>query len=157
MIEVAKGLYVGSDTDYKMLPQKHLWGIVHCAKEPYHREALGYKTQGAPKVHPEYLVARRGDRLCLNLVDTDNAEFISGLLVGEAIRFIDTQLTPSHKVLVHCNQGQSRGPGIALAYMAPNLPSTFTAAEAAFKRLYPPYAPRAGIRGWLEANWETLR
>ena len=37
-----------------------------------HRDALGYSGKAAPKGHPEYLLARRENRLILNLVDAND-------------------------------------------------------------------------------------
>jgi hypothetical protein len=33
--------------------------------------------------------------------------------------------------------------------------SNFLEAEAAFRKLYPAYNPKAGIRGFLIANWSA--
>ena len=48
------------------------WLVVHACKELYHRRELGYRSNGAPKKHPEYLMARRENRLILDLVDAPN-------------------------------------------------------------------------------------
>jgi hypothetical protein len=57
MIEVTRNLFVGNNNDYNLIQSESDWAIVHACKEPYHRNALGYSGQGAPKEHPEYLVA----------------------------------------------------------------------------------------------------
>lgn len=63
MIEVAKNLFVGNQNDYENLVKlRNDFSVVHACKEPYHRKVLGYSGRGAPKNHPEYLIARRGDR-----------------------------------------------------------------------------------------------
>src|SRR6185369_59606 len=151
MHEVSKNLWVGSQHDLTNLPED--WSVVHAAKEPWHREAVGYTTQGAPVQHPEYLVALRGNRLCLNLVDADDPKFIHSGVMRQAINFIAEQLALDTQVLVHCNQGGSRGPGVAMAYLAPQLDREFEAAEQTFIKLYPNYAPHPGMRGWLRSNW----
>jgi len=156
MIEVMPKLWVGSDQDYHGLRPAEAWAVVHASKEPYHREALGYKTLGAPKAHLEYLVALRGNRLCLNMVDIDDPKWISPFMINSAISFIQERLKSNWSVLVHCNQGGSRGPGVAMAYMAHVLPPEFDEAEREFTKLYPAYAPRAGIRGYLMNNWDLL-
>ena len=43
MIEVASGLWVGSQADFEALPEDHSLAIVHACKEPHHRAALGYR------------------------------------------------------------------------------------------------------------------
>jgi predicted protein tyrosine phosphatase len=62
-------------------------------------------------------------------------------------------------VLVHCNQGMSRSPAIGLLYLAKytdQLPkSSFAEAEAAFRKLYPPYNPAPGVRGFMFQNWSA--
>jgi hypothetical protein len=57
MIEVYSKLFVGDELDYeRKVSHQTGWATVHACKEPYHREALGYSSRGAPKDHPEYLV-----------------------------------------------------------------------------------------------------
>jgi len=72
MIEVYLNLFVGDQSDYEInVATQEGWAVVHACKEPYHRQALGYRVRGAPKDHPEYLVARRGNRLILNIVEDE--------------------------------------------------------------------------------------
>src|SRR5712692_8177662 len=154
MIEVYSKLFVGSEWDYEhTVSRQSGWAIVHACKEPYHRQALGYRTPGAPRNHPEYLVVRRGNRLILNIVDADNPLFFAKEMINQALDFIDQQRADELNVLVHCNQGESRGPSIALLYMAARLHALPTgaleSAEQEFKELYPKYSPGVGIRGHL--------
>jgi predicted protein tyrosine phosphatase len=133
--------------------------VVHCAKEPYHREALGYTSRGAPKDHDEYLFAKRDDRLMLNLVDVDDPKYIRPEIVDTALDFIADHLAEGKRVLVHCNQGMSRGPSIAFAYLARAglvAGKTHGAAEECFKGLYPDYAPARGMREYLIENWDEI-
>jgi hypothetical protein len=53
-----------------------------------HRQALGYGGRGAPQSHPEYLFARRENRLLLNLVDVADPSFIRRELIDAALSFI---------------------------------------------------------------------
>jgi hypothetical protein len=159
MIEVYPGLHIGDERDYE-LRVKHQdgWRVVHACKEPYHRKELGYRGRGAPKDHPEYLVARRDDRLILNLVDAPDPAYIPKEIVDAALDFIGESLRSGHKVLVHCNLGESRSPAIGLLYLAaftsaiPN--ASLEEAESAFLKIYPGYRPGAGIRGFLEQHWD---
>ena len=49
MIEIYPNLYIGHQGDYEYLVQgQDGWAVVHACKEPYHRDLLGYTTQGAP-------------------------------------------------------------------------------------------------------------
>jgi hypothetical protein len=158
MIEVCSNLFVGHQGDFEyQVDGREGWAVVHACKEPYHRIVLGYTTQGAPKGHPEYLFAVRGDRLYLNLVDVDDPTYIHEELVEAAITFIHEKLAAGKKVLVHCNQGESRGPGIAFLYLlrhTPALPKTSLAdALAVFQRIYPAFHPGPGIAGYIAAHW----
>lgn len=158
MKEVHSHLYVGSNADYLDMLFQEGWGVLHACKEPYHRNALGYTGRAAPKLHPEYLFALRGDRCALNLVDADDPAFIPPAVIEAALGFIDGHMAVGHKVLVHCNQGQSRAPSVALAWLAGEraVPQDHEAAIQAFTKLYPDYRPNAGVAGYLKANWSDL-
>ncbi|MEX2409780.1 MAG: dual specificity protein phosphatase [Candidatus Paceibacterota bacterium] len=158
MTQIHKNLFVGNETDYEFKVKNHeVWSVVHACKEPYHQQALGYSGRGAPKDHSEYLIAKRGNRLILNLVDADNPAYIPKEIIDEALSFIDEQLSNGHKVLVHCNQGQSRSPGIGLLYLAKEgiiNKNSFEEALAEFEEIYPEINMVGGMRGFLEENWE---
>jgi predicted protein tyrosine phosphatase len=158
MIEIYPRLFVGTEIDYETIVRdQDGWWVIHACKEPYHRQLLGYRGRSAPKSHPEYLVARRGNRLFLNLVDADDPEFIPRQIIDASLSFIQDALQSGGRVLVHCNQGESRSPAIGLLYLAMYtdiLPrGTLAEAEARFRQLYPVYNPKGGMRGFLEANW----
>lgn len=159
MREVAPGLFVGSQYDYEAIKDEDGWAVVHACKEPFHRAALGYTGRGAPKDHDEYLFARRGDRLMLNLVDVDDPQYVRPEIIDAALDFIADCLADGKKVLVHCNQGASRGPSIGFAYLAKRgdfTGETHGAAEEAFKTMYPDYAPAKGMREFLRDNWSEI-
>lgn len=120
MIEVHPQLFVGSESDYELGRVQFTkgWAVVHACKEPYHRQALGYSGRASAKTHPEYLIARRGNRLILNLVDAPDPAYILDEIMDAAVEFIHSQLAGGQRVLVHCNQGLSRSPGIAILYLA---------------------------------------
>jgi predicted protein tyrosine phosphatase len=159
LIEIHPQLFVGSESDYEMGKGRfgEGWAIVHACKEPYHRQVLGYSGRAAPKSHPEYLIARRGNRLILNLVDAADPAYIPDEIMDSAIAFIHAELSTGQRVLVHCNQGLSRSPGIAMLYLATHTDrvsrDSFESAVAAFRAIYPPFAPAPGIAGWLFQRW----
>ncbi len=157
MIEIYPNLWIGAEQDYEFSVKGNPgWNVVHACKEPYHRRELGYATRGAPKGHPEYLIARRDHRLILNLVDAPNPAFIPKEIIDAAIQCIHASLTNGMKVLVHCNLGESRAPGIGLLYLVmytDKLPKEFMKAEQAYRLIYPLYNPSTGIRGFLLRNW----
>jgi len=94
----------------------------------------------------------------LNIVDADNPGFFAKSMIDQALDFIEQQYSEELNVLVHCNQGESRGPSIALTYMAARLQAlpneSLEAAEQPFKTLYPYYNPKPGIRGHIKQYWQ---
>ena len=152
MTEIHKNLFIGNENDYEFkVKNQEGWSVVHACKEPYHRQALGYSGRGAPKDHPEYLIAKRGNRLILNLVDANNPAYIPKEIIDEALSFIDEQLGKGQKVLIHCNQGQSRSPGIGLLYLAKEgiiRNDSFQGALKEFRGFYPGINMAGGMRGF---------
>jgi len=159
MIEIPPNLYVGNQDafDYQVKGRDG-WAVVHACKEPYHRDLLGYTTRGAPKDDPEYFFAERGNRLYLNLIDVPNPAYIPKEIIDKAISFIHEKLSEGLKVLVHCNQGESRSPGIGFLYLLKHtdaLPKTsLDDALATFRQVYPAFSPSRGISGFIAAHWE---
>ena len=78
-------------------------------------------------------------------------------IVDAALNFIEKGLVAGLRVLVHCNQGESRGPSLGLLYLAARTDalhrSTLEAAEAKFRQLYPSYLPKEGMRSFLRIHW----
>lgn len=157
MIEIIPNLFVGSKADEQRIRGQAGWFFIHACKEPYHRQALGYTGRAAAKTHLEYLIARRNARLILNLVDVDDPSYIAPEIVDAALDAIRDNI-PHTKILLHCNQGQSRSPSIALLYLVKHtdlLPqSAVNAALEAFRAIYPPFAPAGGMAGYIQANWQ---
>lgn len=159
MKEVIEGLFVGNENDVGEIELREL-AIVHACKEPFHRQLLGYTGRGAPKDHPEYLWAERGNRLYMNIVDAPKSIFFDKSLIDKALDFIHEKLNQGLKVLVHCNEGFSRSPSIALLYLVKHgliEGNTLEDAEAEFLKLYPEYNPGAGIRGFVKEHFEEYR
>ncbi len=162
MIEVYPNLFAGSQDDYeRRVKHEPGWCVVHACKEPYHRAALGYSGRAAPRTHPEYLIARRGHRLILNLIDAADPAYIPKEIVDAALEFIRDGLREGMRVLVHCNQGESRAPTLCLLYLLRETNAiTAQTPEAAihqFSRLYPPYNPAGGLRGFLCQQFQVYR
>lgn len=159
MKNVYGNLFVGSGEDFEKLKNEPDWFFVQAAKEPWHRQALGYTGRSAPKEHKEYLIAERASHLILNMVDTDSPDYFSAGMFKRAMAFIDAALAGDKKVLVHCNQGESRGPSLALTYLASiGILGNSSAKQAVqqFVTLYPSYNPKAGVAKFLEKEWENL-
>lgn len=152
MKEVARNLFVGDAADYASVCDNPEWFIISAAKEPWHRYAVGYSGRAAAKDDPEYLMAKRDNHLILNLVDANDPAYVSDQIIDAALDAIDEHIG-TQKVLVHCNQGGSRSPTIAMLWLAErgelrgvepdSIPDKFTA-------LYPAYLPAKGM--WLYAR-----
>ncbi len=158
MIQITSHLHVGGDGDYEAAAAQG-WAIVSAAKEPHHRAALGYTGKGAPADHPEYRAALRGNHLILNWVDGVLAQFYRREELLLAAGFLQSHLGPyslqATQVLIHCNQGQSRAPSLALYWLHLTDPDYIhhEPAEARFRELYPPYSPADGIREFIKSQW----
>jgi len=163
MREVFKNLYCGKEIDFNIkkinfgtISQVHGWAIVHAAKEPYHRQFVGYTTRGCPKDSPEYLWAERGNRLALNIVDAPSSSFFDKRMIDKALDFIEQKLGEGLKILVHCNEGMSRSPSICLLYLIKHgiiKGDTLEDCEAEFMKVYPEYNPGPGMRGFVKEHW----
>ena len=157
MIEVVKNVYVGDLIDAQFgWKCRDNWGFIHCAKDPWHRQFVGYSGRGCPKDSSEYLYAIRGNAIALNIVDVDNPDFFDKEMIKMAIAFACEH--EDKKLLFSCNKGESRSPSIAMLYLAitGKIPggNDFDGVEKAFKRLYSQYNPSNGIRTHLKTNWE---
>jgi len=162
MIEVYPRLFIGSEADYeRTVKHQGDWWVVHACKDPYHRQLLGYRGRGAPKNHPEYLVAKRGKRLFLNLIDADDPAYIPKQIIDTALHFIDKALKAEGRVLVHCNRGESRAPAIGFLYLLKHTheikADDFANAEAEFRKIYPGYTPARGMRTFVRRECEKMR
>ncbi|MEA3588160.1 dual specificity protein phosphatase family protein [Pseudidiomarina sp. 1APP75-27a] len=156
MIEVHPNLFVGNEADASISLRESDWYIIHACKEPFHRQALGYSGRAAPKNHPEYLIARRDGRLVLNLVDVPDPAYIAKEIMDAAVEAIAENISQK-KVLVHCNQGMSRSPTIALLYLLKHTNQLNSGSLrnilASFKAKYPAYNPAGGVAGFVERYW----
>lgn len=158
MIEVNKDIFVGTDNDCVFNPPEGL-AIIHACKYPCHSKAVRYKGS-LPKTHPNYLILERGNHLFLNMVDMDQelSPIYTNPIMKAAIQFIDEKIL-TNKIFIHCNQGQSRSPSIALVYLANKgiiNNTSFNGAFQDFIKLYKIYLPGKGIGMYLNRNWQTL-
>lgn len=127
--------------------------IIHAAKEPWHRAAVGYTGQGAP-LGPEYLSTRRKNSLILNLIDPQRGNLIPQGLIDSVLVEITTRLKAGEKIFLHCNKGESRAPSIAFLYWLSQLnsklagdPKEMEKLIEEFTLLYPSFNPS---KGWKE-------
>ncbi len=164
MQELAPKLFVGNQADFDQLDQFGTqWSVVFAARDPWHRKLLGYTGRGCPSDHPEYLMARRGNRLYLNLFDGDDPKYVNRTMIDAAVAFIHQQRAElsapdkAEAVLVCCNQGGSRAPTIALLALAREYPEGFDDAVAKFTEAYPLYNPAKGMREFARIHWRHYR
>jgi hypothetical protein len=156
MIQIIDNLFVGSDLDCTFYGEEV--PIIHACKT-CHRKALGYKNS-LTSVHPNYLIYQKQNHLFLNMVDMEQELLpkYTNPIMRSAVVFIE-QYIQDKKVLIHCNQGQSRSPSIALVYLAKNKIISDVSFEKAcddFSNIFKNYEPGKGILLYLRNNWNTL-
>jgi hypothetical protein len=156
--EIHPGLFVGPQTDYeRLVAGRPGWSIVHAAKEPFHREAVGYAGANPDKDAGEYFVARRGHRLMLNLIDAPIDVDIPETIFQTALAFIHERLAAGDKVMIHCEQGVSRSATIGLLYLLLHTQAlastTCRAGLLKYHEIYPPFSPGRAMRYNLERQW----
>ena len=161
MIKVAltPQLTVGDEEAYKSINVKDYSLVIQAAKEPWHRAALGYKGQGAPKTSPEYLLARRENRLILNLVDSPKGSFVPKKIIDDVICEMHARISNGESVFIHCNKGESRSPSIALLYLLAfggwntRCKVDHDSIVEHFKTVYPAYNPSNGLKEFMTFFW----
>jgi predicted protein tyrosine phosphatase len=151
MREVHDRLYVGGADD--CFEGGAGWVVVHACRHPCHRLAV------ARLGLEERQVVEEGSDLFLDLVDApvpppSSAPFTAFLAFAAA------SWRRGEHLLVHCNQGLSRAPGLALLLLARRLGAlpagSYDEAAGAFSALYPAYSPGRGIRSFLDRRWHDL-
>ena len=162
MIEVHPGIFVGRVGECPLHGARLAgdWAIVH-AYPACHRAALGYTTLLAPE-GPEQHMARREHHLLLNMRDAEQPNFYrKEALIDPALAFIDEMRAQKANILIHCEQGLSRSPSLALLYLATRLGAlpgaSLAAAEEQFRTRYPRYSPGYGIWAHMQQHWEAYR
>lgn len=134
------------------------WAVVHACKSPCHQRAVGY--QGSlPGTHANYLVLSNGQDLFLNLIDPPKPLFMPASF-DAFLSFSDREWLAGRKLLIHCNQGESRAPSLALLFLAKRRRAlnnnSYPAARLDFEKLYPGYKPGLGIQTYLTQKWHEL-
>lgn len=132
--------------------------VVHACKSPCHQRALGYSGK-LQDTHPNYLVLETDNDLFLNIIDPPVPLFMPPLFS----RFLDFSNKHWHngqELLIHCNQGESRAPSLALLFLAKGVSvisdESYAAARRDFERTFQRYNPGKGIETYFSKNWEML-
>ena len=156
MKEILKNLFVGSDADCSSAASGI--AVIHACKT-CHQRGVGY-SGNLSSTHPNYLIYENGNHLFLNMVDMERellAKFTHPIMES-ALAFIRFHIADK-KVIIHCNQGQSRSPSIGLIYLAQTenvSKQSYQVAKREFSRIYPAYLPGTGIELYLINNWESI-
>lgn len=159
MREVFPNILIGTVDDYEVIKGNPDYFTVIAAKEPYHRRAVGYSGRSCGKDNPEYLYAERSGCLICNLVDVDNPDWISDIIIEKIFDDIDKAVKDGRQVLICCNQGRSRSACIGMMYMRKVgyfKDMGFDEAETLYRKIYPPYEPANGIREYARRNWDKF-
>ncbi|MEN6488951.1 MAG: hypothetical protein ABFD66_08725 [Smithella sp.] len=157
MQQVHENVFVGSELD--CTTARPGWYVIHACKSPCHQRAVGYRGN-LKSDHPRYLFLERGNDLFLNMIDPPKPLFMMETFVT-FLRFAHEGWQNRHNILVHCNQGESRAPTLALLFMSKRLDAlrsdSYEEAASAFRQIYPSYNPGQGIQTFLQENWHQIR
>jgi hypothetical protein len=155
MREIRERLYIGSDADCRQ--GKNQWAVVHACKT-CHQKAVGY-TGSLSSKHPLYLTYETPNDLYLNIIDPPGPLFLPELFTT-FLNFAKRNWKDEKNLLIHCNQGGSRAPSLAMLFLAKNINDisnkSFLTARAEFVKLFPLYNPGRGIQDYLRANWRRF-
>ena len=123
--------------------------IVHACKSPcFTQVSHGFRNP---------LWIESYNHLYLNIIDSEKPLFVMGLFT-KFLAFTEEHIKEG-PVVIHCNQGQSRAPSLALVYMAKRLKVLTDASYVAAAREFmqnAPYYPSLGIQLWLRKNWDYI-
>lgn len=132
------------------------WAVVHACKDPCHKRAVGYE-KALPRYHRDYFAKVDGQHLYLNMIDPPLPLFVSQTFLY-FFGFVDQQIV-DRPVVIHCNQGVSRAPSLAMLYAAKRYgrfdPDDYELAAAAFAKTFR-YEPNTGIASYLRTCWKLL-
>jgi len=161
MKEVVSNLFVCNQKDLENnVFDEENCSFVLAAKNPFHKNAVGYTGKSCDKNHPEYLIARRGNKLILNMVDAPYSIYFDKGMIDTALEFIDEELKRGQTVYTVCNAGQSRSASLVLLYLIKIgfiNGETLEDCEVEFLRLYPNYNPGKGIRDFVKEHFELYK
>lgn len=111
------------------------------------------------KNESEYLAAYRDkpcDMLVLNLLDIDNAEYVSRECINKAVNFALSAFLDGKNVVVFDTKAESMAPAIAILAMKYTLEfhnDDYETSKAKFTEIYPAFNPKQGIEAVLKELW----
>jgi hypothetical protein len=151
MKEVCNDIFVGSIEDLGEIDDSE-YAIVHATKTVFDKK-FGY------------IIYERDNHLYLNWVDADDSRYFDyneegALVVIQVLNFID-KWAKEKKIFIHCDEGKSRSPSIAMLYMSKRLKvitdKDHVFAEREFTDIYQPYFANKGISDFLFKNWFKIK
>lgn len=132
------------------------WTVIHACKHPCHVAKCG--NQGPQQ--PTYLHFEEGSHQWLNIVDAPSPDLFPKAIFEHFLKFANSQWGDK-PMLIHCNQGHSRAPSLALLFLAKVLykirNTSFDDAWMDFEKLAgEEYRPGEGIETYLREHWREL-
>lgn len=156
MTEIHPNLYIGSEPDCRNGNDE--MAVVHACKSPCHQRVVGYRGS-LPNTHPNYLVKEDEFNLYLNIIDPPVPLFMPETFTA-FLKFARNHFEEDRSILIHCNQGESRAPSLALMFLAKHVKSisdeSYEAAKNEFVSVFPGYQPGRGIQTYLKNEWENF-
>ena len=146
--KVSSNLFIGDIESCKRI--SHSDCIIHATKNPCFTRMMGGKVE---KDNPNYLYYETEKDLYLNIIDSDEPLFYKATF-DKALEFIGKHIF-ENKVILHCNEGRSRSPSIAMLYLFHNL--EYREAQNRMLDIYNDYNPSMGIDEWLGWNWDSFK
>ena len=167
--KVGENLFVGNQDDFYDQLHCELFtdgDAVILAGKVFHKQFA--RVQGCDedgyvgnmdKNEPEYLAAYRDkpcDMLILNLLDIDNAEYVSKKCVEAAISYAEVRIHEGKSVAIFDTKAESMAPAIAMVVLDElnDLPDyDYETIKKKFTEIYPAFNPKQGIEAVLKEMW----
>ena len=147
MINVYEGkIFVGNQYEISKLSDD--FNIVHAAKEPFHKELVGYNGKKCPPDKYFYKDEKQASLCIIDFPSSFQWDYFPENMLKLTMEFIDTSLKDCKKVYIHCNQGMSRAPSIAFMYLVSRgliREGDLEGDLNYFLEIYPSYRPANGI------------
>lgn len=156
MREVHDGLFVGGELECRQADEG--WATVHACRTACREAAVGYPVDPAPD-SPLELAYEEPDDLYLCMTDLPGM-LSDPILLGQFLEFVEGARDEGRPVLIHCDQGISRAPTLAMLYLSKSADvlsdGSFEDAAAQYRERDPRYRPDRGIRLYLGECWDSL-
>lgn len=145
--QIEDGLYVQGGC-----PKDWDGALVHACKRPCFVERVGTPDPTSPF----YLSFEEGPELWLNIVDADHKGMFPRELFECFLGWIERHR--EQEVLIHCNEGRSRSPALAMLALVARgeIAPGFDEAVEEYEFLDPKVRRYTGIMSYLEEDWDYL-